>query len=138
MPSIKELVREGRDAEAADLAAELIVRRGGVFLDVLADSGYACNKSLNRLVERHPRLRTLLRVVRRRRLAAPNWLVRTLAAIEGGHMGILSELLTAASGMTVEEIAADIEQSPFAGMVDSVQLAEAIAAGAEAGGDAAG
>ena len=70
--------------------------------------------------------------LRKRRRAPAPWLMRTLSVLEGGIVDTIQKLYEAAAGMTVEEIAAEIEASARAGQVDATALAEALAAGAGA------
>jgi hypothetical protein len=126
---VRALAKRGEHGEARRLLVEAIVRHDGNIVAISHDLGL-WYQGAYRYVRKYD-LWTILRGARTRALAPPRWLVRTLSVIEGGRMEAIEKLYTAAAGMSVEEIAAEVEASTHAGSVDAVQLAEAIAIGAE-------
>lgn len=127
MSLVRVLRDRGEHAEVRRIVAESVVRNRGDVVAVSHDLGLDYQGAYRYL---HAYcLWDLVRGARARATAPPRWLLRTLSVIEGGVMNTIEQLYQASEGMTVEEIAAEIESSIHAGMVDSMQLAEALAAG---------
>lgn len=130
MSYVATLRKRGEHAEARRLVSEAVVRHRGNLLAASHDLGLGWQGVTNFV--RWYDLWGVVDDARARAGAPPPWLVRTLSVIEGGVMGAIEELYKAAAGMSVDEIAAEIESSIHAGTADSQALAEAIAVGAEA------
>lgn len=122
------LDERGEHEELRRLVAEAIAQHRGNLVAASHDLGLSW-QGIYRFVRRYG-LWGLVRSERAKATAPPSWLIRTLSVLEGGRMAKIEELYQAAAGMSVEEIAAEVEASEHAGMVDAAQLAEAIAAGA--------
>jgi len=132
------ILRSRRDHEEIKrLVSESIVRNRGNLVAVAHDLGFNNYQTANTYVIRY-NLWGIVRGARKRAEAPPAWLVRTLAVIEGGRMEAISQLYEAAAGMSVEDIAAEIEASVHAGMVDARALAEALSIGGDAMAEAGG
>lgn len=121
---------QGRHDEVKRIIVEAYVESKG-YVDRAA---WLCDlmnrRQFNRYRHYYPELNAILAGVRARRRAAPKWLARTLAVLEGGRMSTIEKILEAAAGMTVDEIRAEVEASVHAADCDPQAVAEAIAASA--------
>lgn len=85
-----------------------------------------------RYLVRFPEARALAAELRRREHFAP-WLIRASAVLD--HAPMIEDLIAAAEGLSLEEIAAEVEASQHAGTVNAQALAQAIYAAVGAAGE---
>lgn len=121
MSYVSALRRRGDHGEARRLVLEAVARHRGHLLAVSHDLGLSW-QGVYSYLNRYG-LWEAVRAERARSAGPPRWLVRTLSVIEGGRMEAIDKLYQAAAGMSVEEIAAEIETSIHAGVADSAELA---------------
>lgn len=124
------LRQQGRHEEVKRLITEAFVESQGHVMKAAWLCDFMNRRQFNRYRHYYPELNAVLAGIRARRRAAPKWLARTLAVLEGGRMSTIEKILEAAAGMTVDEIRAEVEASVHAADCDPQAVAEAIAASA--------
>lgn len=128
--TLGSLRQQGRHDEVKRLIVEAFVESQGHVMKAAWLCDMMDRRQFNRYRHYYPELNAVLAGIRARRRAAPKWLARTLAVLEGGRMTTIEQILQAAAGMTVDEIKAEVEASVHAADCDPQAVAEAIAASA--------